>query len=93
MTSATLKFTYKYSTEQYYDNFYVWASGDDGHHWTRLAEGSGQSQGWNHWAPQAVIDLSRFAGKSKVRISFSLQTDYSVTDWGVALDDISVSAQ
>ena len=93
VSKATLKFTYKFETEDYYDNFYVWASGDDGHHWTKLAAGSGRSQGWSGWAPQGVIDLSKFAGKSKVRISFSLQSDASVTDWGVALDDISVTAQ
>ena len=93
VSKVTLKFTYKFETEDYYDNFYVWASGDDGHHWTKLASGTGRSQGWNGWAPEAVIDLSRFAGKSKVRISFSLQSDGSVTDWGVGLDDISVTAQ
>ena len=43
--------------------------------------------------PQASLDLSKYAGKSKVRIAFSLQADYSVTDWGVGLDDISVTAQ
>ena len=92
-STATLTFFYKFETEEYYDNFYVWASGDDGRHWTRLAAGSGRSDGWNGWAPQATIDLSKFAGKSEVRISFSLQSDDSVTDWGVAIDDISVTAQ
>ena len=90
---ATLTFFYKFETEQYYDNFYVWASGDDGRHWTKLAAGSGQSQGWNGWAPEATVDMSKFAGKSRVRISFSLQSDNSVTNWGVALDDISVTSQ
>ena len=61
---ATLTFFYKFETEQYYDNFYVWASGDDGRHWTKLAAGSGQSQGWNGWAPEATVDMSKFAGKS-----------------------------
>lgn len=93
VSKATLRFFSKFETEEYYDNFYVWASGDDGRHWTRLAAGSGRSQGWNGWAPEASIDLSKFAGKAKVRISFSLQSDASVTDWGVALDDISVTAQ
>ena len=92
-SKATLKFTYKFETEDYYDSFYVWASGDDGKTFTKIAEGSGTSQGWNGWAPQGVLDLSKYAGKSKVRIAFTLQSDYSVTDWGVALDDISVTAQ
>ena len=90
---ATLKFTYKFAVEDYYDNFYVWASGDDGKSWTQIATGSGVSQGWNQWAPAASLSLNGFAGKAKVRIAFSLQSDYSVTDWGVALDDISVTAQ
>jgi hypothetical protein len=93
MSSARLAFFYKFATEDYYDNFFVWASGDDGHHWSRIAEGTGLSQGWSGWAPQASLDLSRYAGKSKVRIAFSLQSDYSITDWGVAIDDISVTAQ
>jgi hypothetical protein len=92
-TQATLKFLYKFHTETYYDTFYVWASGDNGKSWTQLASGSGVSRGWNQWAPAASIDLSKFAGKAKVRIAFSLQSDYSVTDWGAALDDISVTAQ
>ena len=92
-SKATLKFMYKFETEDYYDNFYVWVSGDDGQTFTKIAQGSGQSQGWNGWAPQASLDLSKYAGKSKVRIAFTLQSDYSVTDWGVALDDISVTAQ
>jgi hypothetical protein len=92
-TSATLTFMYKYSTEDQFDYFYVWASNDDGQSWTNLAEGTGTSPSWNHWAPQASLDLSQFAGSSKVRIAFSLQSDYSVTDWGVALDDIAVTAQ
>ncbi len=92
-STATLQFFYKFETEAYYDNFYVWATGDDGARWKEIATGSGTSQGWNHWAPQASLDLSEFAGASKVRIAFSLQSDGSVTDWGVALDDISVSAR
>lgn len=92
-SSATLSFFYKFETEAYYDNFYVWASGDDGNHWSKIAEGSGRSQGWNGWAPQASLDLSKYAAKSKVRIAFSLQSDDSVTGWGVAIDDISVTAQ
>jgi hypothetical protein len=92
-TSSSLSFFYKFSTESQYDYFYVWASGDNGSTWTKLAEGSGTSKGWNGWAPQATLDLSAFAGKSKVRIAFSLQSDYSVTDWGVGLDDVVVTAQ
>jgi len=92
-SSATLAFVYKFETEYYYDNFYVWASGDDGATWKEIASGSGTSQGWNRWAPEASLDLSDFAGASKVRIAFSLQSDASVTDWGAALDDISVTAQ
>ena len=90
-SKATLSFFYKYQTEDQFDFFYVWASGDDGKTWTQIAEGTGTSQGWNRWAPQAVLDLSKFAGRSAVRIAFSLQSDYSVTDWGVGLDDIKVT--
>ena len=92
-TSVTLSFFYKFETEATFDTFYIWASGDDGNTWTEVGEGTGRSQGWNHWAPQAVLDLSAFAGASQARIAFSLQSDYSVTDWGVALDDIAVTAQ
>ncbi len=90
-SKATLSFFYKYSTEDSFDSFYVWASKDDGQSWTNIATGTGTSPGWNRWAPQASIDLSAFAGNSKVRIAFSLQSDYSVTDWGVGLDDIQVT--
>jgi hypothetical protein len=92
-TKATLVFLYKFHTEDYYDNFYIWASGDDGRSWTQIAVGSGVSQGWNQWAPPASLDLSKFAGKQKVRIAFSLQSDASVTDWGAAIDEIKVTAQ
>ena len=90
-SKATLSFFYKFELEDSFDYFYVWASGDDGKSWTQIAEGTGTSQGWNRWAPQAHIDLSALAGKSAVRIAFSLQSDYSVTDWGVGLDDIQVT--
>jgi hypothetical protein len=92
-TASSLSFFYKFATESEYDFFYVWASGDNGKTWTRLAEGSGTSKGWNGWAPRATLDLSAFAGQAKVRIAFSLQSDYSVTDWGVGLDDVVVTAQ
>jgi hypothetical protein len=92
-SKATLAFLYKFHTEDWYDNFYVWASGDDGRSWTQIATGSGVSLDWNRWAPPASLSLSSFAGKDKVRIAFSLQSDFSVTDWGVAIDDISVTAQ
>ena len=92
-SKANLSFVYKYATESSFDFFYVWASGDNGATWKQIAYGSGTSQGWNRWAPQANIDLSAFAGSAQVRIAFSLQSDYSVTDWGVGLDDISVTAQ
>ncbi len=92
-SKATLAFLYKFHTEDWYDNFYVWASGDNGRSWTQIATGSGVSLDWNHWAPPASLSLSSFAGKDKVRIAFSLQSDFSVTDWGVAIDDISVTAQ
>ena len=90
-SKATLSFFYKFQTEDGYDLFYVWASGDDGKTWSTIAEGTGTSQGWNKWAPQAILDLSRFAGKGAVRIAFSLQSDATVTDWGVGLDDIKVT--
>jgi hypothetical protein len=92
-SQATLSFLYKFHVEYYYDNFYVWASGDDGRTWKEIAYGTGASQGWNQWAPPASLSLSEFAGKDKVRIAFSLQSDASITDWGAAVDDISVSAQ
>jgi hypothetical protein len=92
-SKVTLSFFYKFQTEDYYDSFYVWASGDDGATWTQIATGSGTSKGWNGWAPQATLDMSAYANKPAVRIAFSLQSDYSVTDWGVGLDDISVTAQ
>ena len=92
-SSATLAFFYKFHTEQDFDYFYVWASGDDGQTWDPIAQGTGASSGWNGWAPQASVDLSYYAGSGAVRIAFSIQSDESVTDWGAAVDDIGVTVQ
>lgn len=90
-TTALFHFFYKFHTEDQFDFFYVWVSGDDGATWNKLASGSGASNGWSKWAPEAQFDLGLYVGQPKVRVAFSLQTDVSVNDWGAAVDDVLVT--
>ena len=92
-SQATLSFLYKFHTEANFDFLYVFASGDGGQTWDKIAQGTGASSGWNGWAPPASIDLSPYAGSSTVRIAFSIQSDDSVTSWGAAIDDIKVTVK
>jgi hypothetical protein len=92
-SSATLTFYYKHSTESGYDYFRVEVSSNGGSTWTQLTARSGNSPGWDAWAPQASYNLTPYVGSSNCRIRFRLTTDQSVTGWGVAVDDIVVTAQ
>ena len=92
-TTATLSYAFKHSTESGYDYFQVRISTDGGTNWTNLVNVSGQSSGWNGWAPLASINLNAYAGRNNVKIQFRVTTDVSVTEWGAALDEIKVVKQ
>jgi len=92
-TSATLTFYNKYKTESGYDLWKVEISTNGGTSWTQLRSVSGQSSGYPAWAPQVSLSLNSYAGQSSVKLRFRFTSDGSITDWGVALDDIVVTAQ
>lgn len=92
-TSATLTFFNEYKTESGYDFFKVEISTNGGTSWTQLRSVSGQSGGYPAWAPQVSLSLNSYAGNSNVKLRFHFTSDTSVQDWGVALDDIVVTAQ
>ena len=48
---------------------------------------SGASDGWERW----VVDLSRWAGQS-VEVALSVASDFSISEHGVFVDDVVVSA-
>jgi hypothetical protein len=92
-TSATLTFYDKYKTESGYDFWRVEISTNGGTSWTQLRSVSGQSSGYPSWAPQVSLSLNAYAGQTNVKLRFRFTSDGSVADWGVALDDILVTAQ
>lgn len=92
-TSATLTYWFKHDTESGYDYLRVEVSTNGGSSWQQLQQRSGLSSGWSGWAPMATLDLTPYVGSSNVMIRFRFTSDSSVTDWGVAVDDIVVTAQ
>ena len=92
-TSATLTYAYKHSTEAGYDFFEVRVSTNGGTSWTTLSSVSGLSAAWSAWAGIKTVDLSPYTGFSNVKVQFRLTTDGSVTDWGVAVDEVKVVKQ
>lgn len=92
-SSATLTFYNKYKTESGYDFSRVEVSTNGGTSWTQLRSVSGQSSGYPSWAPQVSLSLNSVLGQSNVKLRFRFTSDSSVTDWGVALDDVMVTAQ
>jgi hypothetical protein len=82
----------KYSTQTNADFYSVEASTDNGATWQSLTRVSGQSPGFSAWAQQTV-NLSSLAGRSSVRLRFRLTSNAATTAFGVALDDIVVTAQ
>jgi hypothetical protein len=54
---------------------------------------SGQSSGYPSWAPQVSLSLTSYVGQTNLKVRFRFTSDTSVSDWGVALDDIVVTAQ
>lgn len=92
-TSSTLTFYNKYKTESGYDFFRVEISTDGGSTWTQLRSVSGQSASYPAWAAQVSLSLNTYVGQSNVKVRFRFTSDSSVTDWGVALDEIVVTAQ
>ena len=84
--NAYLQFVHWYNFETYWDYGYVWISDDNGETWSLMKSYTGLSGGWVH----EEIDLSRFAGKT-IRISFDMETDFSVVRDGWYLDDVAIS--
>lgn len=91
-TSATLTFYNKYKTESGYDFSRVEISKNGGSTWTSLRSVSGQSTGYPGWT-QVSLNLNSHVGSSTTKLRFRLTTDSSVADWGVAIDDIVLTAQ
>ena len=92
-TSAALTFYNKYRTESGYDFFRVEISTNGGSTWTQLRSVSGQSAGYPSWATQVSLSLNGYAGQSNVKIRFRFTSDSTIADWGVAFDDVVVTAQ
>ncbi len=96
-TSASLTYFAKRQTESSYDFFRVEVSTNGGSSWTSLSSVSGSSSGFTTTAGSGMlsntVSLTPYAGQANVMIRFRLTTDVSVTQWGVALDDVTVTAQ
>lgn len=92
-TSATLTFYNKYKTESGYDFWRAEISTNGGTGWTQLRSVSGQSSGYPSWAPQVSLSFTGYVGQSNVKLRFRFTSDTTVTDCGVGLDDILVTAQ
>ncbi len=90
-TTATLTYAFKHSTELNYDFFEVRISTDGGTNWTNFVHVSGNSSGWSGWAPLATIDLTPYVGLTNVKLQWRLYTDVSITGWGAAVDEITVT--
>ena len=92
-TAATLTFYNKYKTESGYDFFRVEVSTNGGTSWTQIRSVSGQSSGYPSWAAQVSLSLNAYAGQSNVKVRFRFTSDSTIADWGVAFDDVVVTAQ
>jgi hypothetical protein len=92
-SSATLTFFNKYKTESGYDYFKVEVSTNGGTSWTQLRSVSGTSTSYPSWASQVSLSLTPYVGNSSVKIRFRFTSDSTVTDWGVAVDNVVVTAQ
>lgn len=92
-TAATLTFYNKYKTESGYDFFRVEVSTNGGTSWTQLRSVSGQSSLYPSWAAQVSLSLNAYAGQSNVKVRFRFTSDSTIADWGVAFDDVVVTAQ
>ena len=95
-TTATLAFRAKQQTETNYDFFRVEISTNGGSTWTSLSSVSTTSTGFQTTTGAAMvartISLTPYVGQANVKIRFRLTSDTSVQYWGVALDDIAVTA-
>ena len=87
----------KRQTESGYDFFRVEVSTNGGSTWSQLSSVSGDSSGFTTTAGSGMVSntvsLTPYVGQANVQIRFRLTTDVSVVRWGVALDDIAVTAQ
>ena len=92
-SSATLKYWTKYKTESGYDFLKVEVSTNGGTSWTQLSSVSGTSSGYSAWAPQVTVNLTPYVGNANCKIRFRFTSDTSQQDWGVAVDDILITAQ
>jgi hypothetical protein len=100
LTTATLKFSLWWDTEEESDWFQVLASGNGGQEWAIVAGNSakpnkGPDAPGAHYTGASAnwiderIDLSDYVG-GPVLIRFEYLTDFAITTAGVALDDIGI---
>ncbi len=81
---GTLRFWHRYDIESGWDYGYVQVSVDGGA-WTDLLTFTGLQSAWG----EEEVDLAAHAGDD-VRIRFLLDTDYSVTEDGWYVDDVTI---
>jgi hypothetical protein len=86
LQGCTLKYTFKMSTEEGRDFFFVETS-TDGTTWRRLAARSGSTSG--AWLTKKE-SLSRYDGRHRVFLRFRLHSNASVQRGGVGLDVVAV---
>ena len=101
-TDPTLNFNIAFQLENSVDKVWVEWSGDGGSTWTKLGvqgEGlawynsagdvwSGLNKLWHN--AKHILPVSALSDKSRVRVRFVLQTNSSIVQDGIAIDDISI---
>jgi hypothetical protein len=101
-SDPTLNFNIAYQLESNTDKAWIEYSGDGGASWTKLgAQGEGlawYNNGGNYWTglnkiwhnAKHTLPISSLGDKSRVRVRFVLQTNGSVVQDGLSIDDISI---
>lgn len=86
--STKLNFWSYSSFENGYDHGFVYVSGNNGATWTRIEDFSNTEFDWT----LHTFDISAIAdGSSQVLVRFTMSSDYSNTDDGWNIDDISIT--
>jgi hypothetical protein len=97
LSSASLTYNIKRQTEAGADILHIEVSTNGGSTWTQVAAGSGTTSGFTTTPGAGMVpvtlSLNAYAGRTNVKIRFRFTTNGSVDYWGVALDDITVTAQ
>jgi hypothetical protein len=88
VTTPTLTFSHRYSTESCCDHGRVEISTNGGASWTQLAQYSGSLSTWT----PVTISLTSYAGQPSVLIRFRFTTDGSIISDGWYLDDVAINA-